>query len=247
MIAPLLVDAYQGDDVKLDDWTKLALVGPPWCGAILKASEGTTNKPEWFVEHWQKVKSGGGPRYGIDWFRGAYHYLRVKSSSPVTQAETYLAQIEAAGGWSDGDLWPILDVERAGNDGASKTRVRDAMGVWALKILSETGRAPMLYGGSFLRDLGISDARALGFQLLWVPRYTATLPPKTYTALGFDLSSTWAWQYIGDGDGALANYPHRAPIGQLGQLDISAVIINGGNDYNAAIEWTRTHLGTRPT
>lgn len=242
MTAPLFVDAYSGENIAPAKWTQLALAGRPWCGAIIKASEGSTHKPAWFVESWPKVKSGGGPRYGIDWFRGAYHYLRIMSSSPTTQAQAYLAQVEAGGGWSDGDLWPIVDVEKGGNEGATKTQVIDVCSRFAETILRETGRAPMLYGGSWLRELGIRDR--MGCQLLWVPRYTATLPATTYTSLGFDLSNTWGWQYTDGTTCKLANYPCTTPIGKL---DISTVIIDGGASYEACLTWTRTHLGSRPT
>ena len=242
MTAPLLVDCYEGDDIKPAAWTTLALVGKPWCGAILKASEGSTYKPQWFRDSWPAVKRGSGPRYGIDWFRGAYHYLRF-SSQPDAQAAAYLAQIDAGGGWSDGDLWPIVDVERTGNDGTSKAKVIDYVCRWSAFVLAETGRAPMLYGGSWLRELRIKDR--MGCQLLWTPRYTAKLPATSYTALGFDLTSTWGWQYCGDGEAKLPGYPKATPIGA--KLDISAVIINGGSSYEACVTWTRTHLGTRPT
>lgn len=232
----LLVDAYQGDGVKPSDWTTLALCGPPWCGGIVKASEGATHAPAWFVDTWPKLRRAGGPRYGIDWFRGAYHYLRIRTSAARDQAENYLAQIERGGGWSDGDLWPIVDVERAGNEGSSARQVIDVCSAFAERILAATGRAPMLYGGSWLRELGIRER--MGCQLLWIPRYTATLPKSSYTSLGFDLSTLWAWQYCGgiDSPAKHATLPATTPIGQL---DISAITIDGG------VEWTRTRLGSR--
>lgn len=247
MIDPLIVDAYAGDQLAPTSFSDLSLAGKPWCGGIYKATQGTTYVTPSFSLYWQALKATS--RYALDWFRGAYHYLDVisdaSSANATRQAELYLTTIDAAGGWGSGDLWPIVDVEAGGgNEGATAAQVEDCTNAYANWIFHRTDRAPMLYGGSFLRDLGINNKMGCG--LLWTPRYSATLPASAYEDLGFTLADTWGWQYVGAPSGGSPTpplYPSTTPIGQL---DTTAIIINGGADPAAAIEWTRTHLWSNP-
>lgn len=241
VIDALIVDLYEYDLNGRPDIAGLVAAGLPWAGLVLKASEGRYyNGGTWLETYWPLARSLAGSRYGASWFRGAYHYLRVDDDG-AAQAAYYLARIQAVGGWGIGDLWPIVDIERTGQPAnASKQQVIDAVSSWAEAIVAATGRAPMLYGGSYLRDLGIAEP--MGCQALWVPSWSASLPASSYTSLGFALDNTWAWQYCGDGEAYLAGYPKTTPIGVA---DISAVIINGGGNLQADLDTTRAHLGTQ--
>lgn len=224
MTSPLLVDIYAGDgDFNVE---KLVAAGAPWHGIMAKVSQGNYySGGEWFREMWPRIKAVGGVRYGVDWFRAGYHYFDMRVDA-VDQANYFLNTIAKAGGWSFGDLYPCVDVERAGQRGTiSAQMVVDKVSRWVERVRVITGRPTILYGGSWLRDLGITDR--MGCKYAWVARYTATLPSKTYTSIGFNLKSLFAWQYAGlngDGsvDGALKGYPLKTPAGKA---DISVVTI----------------------
>lgn len=238
---PLIIDTYYGDGVKPSQWSTVALAGMPWAGAILQACNGT-DASAWFVDSWEPLALAGGPRGGIDWFRGAYAYFRVRDPLySCQQAETFLSTIDAAGGWGDCDLWPFVDVERVGNVNTSAQQVVDCTSTWADWILRRCGRTPVLYAGSYFRDLGITDH--CGCQMLWFPRWTATLPESAYKAIGWTRAELWGWQYCGDGTAELPNYPHTTPIGKL---DITAIVMGDAAGAAAPLEFTRSHRGVTP-
>jgi GH25 family lysozyme M1 (1,4-beta-N-acetylmuramidase) len=225
MTDPLIVDVYSGDGPK--DWAALAAAGPPWHGAILKATQGTYYRDTaWLATNWRSVRAAGGVRYGVDWFRGAYHYLDVRQGG-LAQADAFLAAIDYAGGWGGGDIWPMVDVERAGQREVTSTaQVIDCVQAFADAIKSKLGRETMLYGGSWLADLAI--ASRMGCSWLAIARYTPTLPTYVVTRIGWDLSRLALWQYSGDGVAYLAGYPREAP--GCGKVDISALVLSGGTE-----------------
>jgi hypothetical protein len=82
----------------------------------------------------------------------------------------------------------------------------------------------LLYGGSWLADLGITTR--MGCARLAIARYTPQLPVHVYERIGWDRASLALWQYCGDGVGYLAGYPREAP--GCGRVDISALVLPGG-------------------
>lgn len=244
MTSPLLVDVsvYQDRAIPPAAWAQLAAAGPPWHGVILKATEGRAGAAweapslAWFGRHWPAVRHGGGERYGSSWFRGAYHFLRVREDG-AAQADHYLATIERAGGWDVGDLWPIVDVESSrANAGATRAQVEDVTSSWVERVRQRTGRDVVLYAGYWLAELGITSR--MGCSWLWYAAYTRTLARATYERIGWDAASLWAWQYAGaDARGPLAElagYPHTTPIGDA---DISALMLPGGIEATRARLW----------
>ena len=223
MTDPLIVDVYPGDGHK--DWRALAAAGPPGHGVLLKATQGTYyHDATWFGANWRELREAGGARYGVDWFRGAYHYLDVRLGG-TPQARYFLDSIERAGGWDHGDLWPMVDIERAGQRAdTDAARVVDCVEAFTQLVTRETKRDVLLYGGSWLAELGIRSR--MGARWLAVARYTPTLPPLTVTRIGWDLANLALWQYCGDGQAALAGYPREAP--GCGRVDISALVLPGG-------------------
>ena len=223
MTDPLIVDAYSGDGWKA--WDELVGAGAPWCGAILKATQGTYyDGGVWFPTSWRSVRAAGRARYGHDWFRGAYHYLDVRQPGDQ-QADYFLSAVDRAGGWACGDLWPMVDVERAGQRlTISAAQVIDCTEAFTQRVQQRLGRQVMLYGGSWLADLGIVER--MGCSWLAIARYTPTLPQHVYQRIGWDLASLALWQYCGDGVGHLDGYPVQAP--GCGRIDISALVLPGG-------------------
>lgn len=221
-VDPLLLDVspWQAATIPPSSWARLAAAGPPWCGAILKASEGRDGYPSWFPAHWAALGETA-------LLRGAYHFWR-RSAPGALQAHAFLLELERAGGLVGGDLLAI-DVERcAANRGAVAAEVVDGVTAWVDTVRVETARDVVLYAGAWLAELGVSDR--MGCSWLWYPSYTATLVPAVYERIGWTRDDLLAWQYAGlGGDGqvraALAGYPAETPIGRA---DISAVTQRGG-------------------
>ena len=104
MSDPLIVDVYAGDVAGKPDWSKLVAAGPPWHGAIIKATEGLHYAPPWFGWNWDAIRSASGSRFGVDFFRGCYHYLRFDLGG-IEQARAFISrQFEAL----------LVDVRRDG-------------------------------------------------------------------------------------------------------------------------------------
>ena len=217
MSDPLIADFYAGDGAV--DITSLANAGMPWCGIVLKATQGTYyDGGEWLRRHWPAAKSDAGDRYGRDWLRGAYHYLDFAADA-AKQADYFLATIEKCGGFSSGDIIAV-DVERGGQRvPLTRSLVEDTTSAWVERL----GRPVLLYGGELIRSLGITSH--MGCAALWTARYAPTLPPQTYQDMGWQLGDLAMWQYAGKTtasyvDSFLAGYPATTPAGLA---DISAV------------------------
>lgn len=235
MISPLFVDCYQYDLNGKPDWWTLVKIGPPYHGGIIKATEGIHYAPSWFDTNWKLLRSIAGGRYGEDWFRGAYHFLKF-SVDGRKQADLYLAKIEMAGGWGVGDFWPIVDVELGSekntNQLATAQQIVDCTTAFAERCKQVTGRKVMLYGNGAMRDRAISDR--MGCDFLWCPRYTTTLPAQIYERAGWALDELVLWQYGGDGYAVLPKYPKQPP--GFGKVDMNALVVRGG------IQWLRANL-----
>lgn len=239
-LQPLVVDASVEDGVTPAKVTQLIDAGPPWSGIILQATNGLQAWGSWFNTCWQAARVT--PRYGKDWFRGAYHYL-VTNEDPVAQADLHLASVLAAGGYDIGDLWTAVDIE-SGEQPANATaaQVEAAVTGFASRILQRTGRATMLYAGSYTRGLGITSK--MGCSLLWYPQWNPTLEWSTVAKMGFDMATTELWQSCGDGSNtAPPGYPHISPIGPL---DMS-IMVRANLPAVQGLGWTRTHIGGQPT
>jgi GH25 family lysozyme M1 (1,4-beta-N-acetylmuramidase) len=240
---PLLIDLFPGDGLFHLD--RVHDAGMPWIGAVGKATQGIRFRYDnWFGWFWKTMH--GFKRYGDDFARGAYHYLEFGPSGR-SQADAFLSAIDKAGGWGRGDLWPVVDVERGGQDPQQLTRaiVEDTTHEFAGRVREVSGRPVILYGGELVRSLGITSR--MGCELVHVARYTAELPKATYEQMGFSLDQLFAWQGVGvEGAGKVAagwTLPRTSPGGNA---DISAVTVAGGGD--AALQFIRERMFvTAPT
>lgn len=236
MISPLLVDVsvYQDRTIRFEDWQRLVDAGPPWSGAILKATEGTggaaawqRKSAAWFDLHWPVVGA-------LPLWRGAYHFLLVDGAAAgAEQADFYIDTIERAGGHGDRDLWPMVDVEEGSGNAARAQRhgraiVEETCAAFVARVHQRIARPVVLYAGWWLASLGIRSR--MGCSALWYAAYVAKLEPAVYQRIGWDEASLWAWQYAGgfkDGKPTARRpgYPVESPVGQT---DISAVMRPGG-------------------
>ncbi len=239
-LQPCLVDCYGLDGVGLAQLAALLAAGWPWAGIILQCSNGlgVAGSVDWFPSMWKAARAT--PRYGTDWLRAAYQYHRV-GVDPVKQADFALDIIDKAGGWGVGDLWFAIDIERGQQPaGATAAQVEDSVSRCAERVLSRTGRAAMLYAGSYTRDLGITSR--MGCSLLWFPEWDGQLSWPTVGRMGFDINSTELWQVRGDKPATVPGYPTDSPI--PGQ-DYS-IMVRGNLPAAQGLAWTLARNGANP-
>lgn len=234
-IDPLFVDIYAEDFNGKPDIAALVNAGPPWHGLIIKASEGTYyphNRPydrAWVERTWGAIEKAAGDRLGVDFFRGAYHYMRL-DEDPKAQAENFLTTLYASAKMRPTDLL-MVDVERAENPAPDSHKILEYVRYFSRVVYANTGIDPILYGGEYLRASGIKDH--LGCRGLITANYGATLPASSYQAMGWDIvkpgdgPGLLGWQYSGAPDGGkLAGYPTTCPLG-AGPADITVLVAKG--------------------
>ncbi len=217
----LVADQYPLDSGPHPPWTNL-VDAPNFVGAIIKAWEGLHyNDGGWFTNNWSAVRDAGGDRYGDSWFRGAYLFLRFAADGEA-QADAYLRAVDHAGGWDQGDIIPVVDVELGSeknpNFTASAQQIVDCTSACADRIRSETGRRVMLYGRGAMRERSITDH--MKCDVVWNPSYTAHMVTNGLQA--WDLEDIVLWQYCGDNKGFVANMPTSLP--GFAKLDISVYV-----------------------
>jgi GH25 family lysozyme M1 (1,4-beta-N-acetylmuramidase) len=237
---PIFVDEYAQD--KPSDWNALAGSGLPWAGALLKATQGLTySSGAWLKQNWAALALARTKNFRTDFLRGAYHYLTIADDGKA-QALFFLEQINAAGGFQLGDLWPVMDVESADNGDPSTQQIIDCGHAFTDTIKSEAGLDTMLYGGSFLYDHSITDR--LGCSQLWIARYTATLPQDVVTRIGWSEDALWGWQFRADSWNAQlktpdgVTYPDQTP--GCGAVDLTILTYPGGLTALCAKLWGKS-------
>lgn len=251
MTSPILVDLYALDLNGKPDIATLVKAGLPWAGLGLKISEGTyypsVTQSNWINTYWPLARSLAGDRYGKDFFRYGYHYYRV-GESPVEQGELFLKTIDTAGGWGDGDLWPMIDVESAENPSSGSHlpgQVEDEVTELAEYLTKAHGRKPVLYAGSYIRDLGITSHMGCQYfsTAIYGPILNTPSQPDTrkfIASMGWDLSELTFWQYEGtEGWSGPAHYPRICPMAST-PLDLSAVTCPGST-MDEQITWLVQH------
>lgn len=221
----------------------LKAMGKEVIGCYVKCSEGLSwgaSNEAWFRRAWAEVRRVGGTRYGIDWFRGCYHFLRFQQDGG-RQADYCLDLIDSAGGWGEGDLMLWVDVEEGGqgtwaggedlakvHDPAKRARLIAEVTKCTTDFIARVkqrnpGMRVGLYGRGLFRDLGMTACR-FGADGVCNPAYTERMPPMD--RYGWPLNDVIEWQLCGDGDVHAVGYPVELP--GWGRTDYSA-FINGAN------------------
>lgn len=217
----------------------LTVQGKEVIGCYIKCSEGLSwgkSNEDWFKRCWAELRRVGGDRYGVDWFRGCYHFLRFQQSG-AAQANYCLNLIEAAGGWGEGDLMLWVDVEEGGQgnwaggeklekitDAVKRKRLADEVTKCTTDFISRVkerypGMKVGLYGRGVFRDLRMTNCR-FGADGVCNPAYTTSMPPMD--KYGWPLEDVIEWQLCGDGEVYVPGYPSELP--GWGKTDYSAVI-----------------------
>lgn len=237
--APLFLPDLYWKDADGEPQLSRLFIDPRFCGAILKATQGTSvpdGETQWFLAQWQALETVGGDSYGQTWFRGAYHFLMLVPPSGQSaadfgkaQADAYLTALANAGGLAACDLPPIVDVENNSGSGSQSdgTIVSAIATAWAEAVQAALGRKPMLY-----RRYNDSDwpglTSQMGCSYLWAKRYNDTLGTISN---GFTTSALW--QYT-DGSSNVddlpsqggASYPYDLP--GIGYIDVNTVTYGAG-------------------
>lgn len=208
-------------------------------GGILKATDGIQYRyTDWFVTNYQALKAVAGSEYGKTWFRGSYHYLQFHRDGKA-QADYYTSTVAKAGGWDDGAIMPVVDIEfggeRALNRQASNQQIVDCAGAFVARCKEVAGRRVMLYGRGLMRDRALHSN--FGCDVVWNPSYTRVMSVHGLVRLGeapgpWTLNQIALWQYGGDGLGSRA---HGLPleITGFGKIDMN-VHINGDQPTSLA-------------
>jgi hypothetical protein len=208
----LIADLYPFDN-EHPSWTE-AQTSPLLGGAILKATQGKRyGYTKWFIDNWGPLRTTAGARYGDTWFRGAYHFYGFydAAGTPEEQADFFLKTVDSAGGWDTGDLAPVVDVELGGDNasaaaGLSASQIVDQIGRYTAVIKRALGCPVMLYGGSAMRDKGITDH--MGCDFVWTAQLAAALSPQTHERAGWTDAGTVLWQYT-DGQVNHTSFPTK--------------------------------------
>ena len=116
------------------DWETLSraeIDGEPVSFAFIKATEGKGLLDENFNENFYEARE-----YGF--IRGAYHFF-TPSVSGREQADYFIKQVHL----EEGDLPPVLDIERTGNLTTAQIR-REAL-AWLRAVEASYGVRPIIY------------------------------------------------------------------------------------------------------
>jgi lysozyme len=190
------VDVYAGTGTI--DWTKVQ--GADRHFAFIKATQGDYNKQATFAANWANAKAAAV-------LRSPYHFFDGTIDG-VAQANSFLADLTAAGGLQPGDLPAMLDIECPtssvqGNAQANCEHTGDSGWVptpmlasrifdWLDTVTAATGRKPIIYSyPSWFAAVGFTDARLTDYPL-FIASYNAcaTIPAPWTDAVFWQYSAT---------------------------------------------------------
>ena len=155
-------------------------------GIIHKATQGTTGVDATYMERRSKAEATG-----LLW--GAYHF--GTGSDGVKQAQNFLDKV--------GDPTSVLLVLDLEDNPTGPSMSLEEARAFVTHVQNETGRAPGLYSGHYIKQLlGSSPDPVLANCWFWLAQYgpTAVVPANW---------NTWTlWQYT---DGSIGPGPHEFP------------------------------------
>lgn len=184
------------------DWEKVAVADhAAWPGgmsrspveaAIIKATGeeiGRLFQDSAFKRNWLNAKVAGVRR-------GAYHFMNGKAgtASGRDEAMHFLEIVHQAGGFREGDVLPVLDVEWP-PQGGQHFEARQ-MDDYIVTMQEQGGATPILYSGRWYLD-AIKDRDLTDFMKqcpLWLASYTPTCPkpPRPWDSVAL-------WQFTDKG------------------------------------------------
>lgn len=174
------------------DWAKVKAAGHAF--AIAKVSDGLgTPDPSFGKGRWKQMKDAG-------LVRGAYHFGRPQQGrDPKAEVAEFLRILNAAGGLADGDLLPILDLEKFGKAGRLTPRqtLEWARG-WVGEVRRRIGRLPIIYTGVFWRETMGNPGDNLGCPL-WLAAYVPATKLAPTIPVAWKSHGQSLWQHTDKG------------------------------------------------
>lgn len=137
--------------------------------AFIKATQGTSIKDIWFVNHWAESKAAGV-------LRGAYHYFEPGVDG-VAQADWFTSVV---GPHESGDLPCVLDWESP-SKGPTISDLTNAL-AFLRRVETLHGKAPIIYTSPSFMDVlkqvsgGNADFQALVQYPLWIAHWGVVAP-----------------------------------------------------------------------
>jgi lysozyme len=125
--------------------------------AFIKATEGRSIQDPLFKTNWENIGQTG-------IIRGAYHYF-IPTRSALEQAQNFIANVELL----EGDLPPVLDIEKVGRTGAAK--LRENVKIWLREIEKHYGMTPIIYSYIDFYEKYLFVDKDLRKYPLWIAHY----------------------------------------------------------------------------
>lgn len=172
------------------DWEQVKAAGHTF--AFAKVSEGLGTPDRVFgKDRWKAMRDAG-------LVRGVYHFARPqKGRDPKDEVREFLGLVETAGGFEEGDLVPVLDLEAFGKAGklTPKQTLEWASG-FAEEIHARVGRRPIIYTGVFWRETMGNPPDDLQCPL-WLAAFVRD--PKPFLPNAWAQESFSIWQHTETG------------------------------------------------
>jgi lysozyme len=139
--------------------------------AIMKASEGTSNRDRFFSDNWQQSKDH-------NMIRGAYHYFHPNMDGTL-QADFFMNQLDM----QKGDLAPVIDIEVT--DGVSKDKLQKRLQDCLDALEKKYDTKPIIYCNVDFYKAHLGDK--FNDYPLWCAHYQVDKP---------DIDRNWTiWQH----------------------------------------------------
>lgn len=169
--------------------------------AVIKATEGESLKDEDYSKNYAESK-----RVGIK--TGAYHFY-VPHVNPRTQAQNFIESVKLEAG----DVAPVLDFERQGNNRRVRRNLQNNIKIWIEIIEKHYGVKPIIYTNRFIYNTYIKGK--LDEYPLWISDYSSQ------KLEGYESSNLQIWQYSHKGrlKGIRENVDFNVFIGSKAQFD----------------------------
>lgn len=169
---------------------------------FIKATEGNDFVDKQFETNFYQARKHG-------FTRGAYHFFSP-DSDPLEQAKLFIDNVKL----TTGDLPPVLDIERAGND--SKDILTEKVLKWLRYTEKHYGVSPIIYASKKFKDKYLSDSRFSSYPY-WIAHYYKE---------SLDYDNAWSfWQHtdIGIVPGIKGDVDMNVFNGNLGDLDMMLI------------------------
>ncbi len=203
------ISHWQGDI----DWTQVRAAGKAF--AFMKASEDID-----FIDSTYGLNRARAKAAGL--IVGAYHFAQPDPSpgDAVAEADHFIA----TAGIADGDLPPVLDLERTG--GLPPAALQTWVKAYLERIRERTGVRGVIYTSPnfWATNMAGTDWFATnGYRVVWVAHWTTapspTVPASDWAGFGWTF-----WQYTSSG--SVAGITGRVDLDRFDGADVSSVVID---------------------